>query len=93
MANEIRSIYSYLMASGFANEVSVNEAAAAREGRRRLGRKLLRGIDKSVLAVAAPRRYRDREHLRYVSKQAYITCSHNPSAPHHLRFTQPRALS
>src|SRR5262249_16073094 len=26
------------------------------------------GIDKSVLAVAAPRRYRNREHLRYVAK-------------------------
>ena len=26
------------------------------------------GIDKSVLAVAAPRRYRNREHLRFVAK-------------------------
>ena len=31
------------------------------------------GIDKSVLVIATPRRYRNREHLRYVGQQA---CSH-----------------
>jgi hypothetical protein len=29
-----------------------------------------KGIDKSTLTVAAPRRYRNREHLRYVAQQA-----------------------
>src|SRR5262249_54426985 len=28
-----------------------------------------KGIDKSILTVAAPRRYRNREHLRYVTQQ------------------------
>ena len=51
-----------------------------------------RGIDKSVLAVAAPRRYRNREHLRYVAQQACLICGRKPSDPHHLGFTQPRAL-
>jgi len=51
-----------------------------------------RGIDKSVLAVAAPRRYRNREHLRYVAQQACLVCGRKPSDPHHLGFTQPRAL-
>src|SRR5262245_31026743 len=49
-------------------------------------------IDKSVLTVAAPRRYRNREHLRYVAQQACLVCGRKPSDPHHLGFTQPRAL-
>ena len=51
-----------------------------------------RGIDKSVLAVAAPRRYRNKEHLRYVAQQPCLLCARRPSDPHHLRFMQPRAL-
>jgi ERF superfamily len=51
-----------------------------------------KGINKSILAVAAPRRYRNREHLRYVAQQACLLCSRKPSDPHHLSFTQPRAL-
>src|SRR5262249_10823307 len=44
------------------------------------------GIDKSVLAVAAPRRYRNREHLRSVAKQPCLICGRKPSDPHHLRY-------
>jgi len=50
------------------------------------------GIDKSVLAVAAPRRYRNRQHLRYVAKQPCLICGRRPADPHHLRYLQPRAL-
>src|SRR5262245_15247271 len=50
------------------------------------------GIDKSMLTVPAPRRYRNREHLRYVAQQACLVCGRKPSDPHHLGFTQPRAL-
>ena len=50
------------------------------------------GIDKSILTVAAPRRYRNPEHLRYVAQQACLVCGRKPSNPHHLGFTQPRAL-
>jgi hypothetical protein len=50
------------------------------------------GIDKSVLTVAAPRRYRNREHLRYVARQPCLVCGRKPSDPHHLRHVQPRAL-
>jgi ERF superfamily len=49
-------------------------------------------IDKSILAVAAPRRYRSREHLRYVMQQPCLVCGRRPSDPHHLRYMQPRAL-
>jgi hypothetical protein len=51
-----------------------------------------KSIDKSVLTLAAPRRYRNREHLRYVAQQACLVCGRKPSDPHHLAFTQPRAL-
>jgi ERF superfamily len=51
-----------------------------------------KGIDKSILTVAAPRRYRSREHLRYVMQQPCLVCGRKPSDPHHLGFTQPRAL-
>jgi hypothetical protein len=50
------------------------------------------GIDKSALAVAAPRRYRNKEHLRHVAKQPCLICGRKPSDPHHLRHLQPRAL-
>jgi hypothetical protein len=51
-----------------------------------------KGIDKSGLTVAVPRRYRNREHLRYVAQQPCLVCGRKPSDPHHLRFAQPRAL-
>jgi hypothetical protein len=50
------------------------------------------GIDKSVLTIATPRRYRNREHLRYVAQQACLICGRKQSDPHHLRYLQPRAL-
>ena len=46
-----------------------------------------KGIDKSILTVAAPRRYRNWEHLRYVAQQACLICGRKPSDPHHLGFT------
>jgi ERF superfamily len=52
----------------------------------------LNEIDKSVLAVSAPRRYRNKEHLRYVALQPCLLCARKPSDAHHLRFVQPRAL-
>ena len=49
-------------------------------------------IDKAVLALPEPRRIRDRDHVRHVIKQACLICGRRPSDPHHLRFTQSRAL-
>jgi hypothetical protein len=50
------------------------------------------GIDKSVLTVGAPRRYRNRDHLRFVMHQPCLLCGRKPSDAHHIRFVQPRAL-
>ncbi len=37
-------------------------------------------------------RYRNKEHLQFVSKQACLICGRKHSDPHHLGFMQPRAL-
>jgi hypothetical protein len=50
------------------------------------------GINKSGLVLATSRRYRNREHLRYVAQQACLICGRKQSDPHHLRYLQPRAL-
>jgi hypothetical protein len=49
-------------------------------------------VDKSILPFPEPRRIRDRDHIRYVVKQPCLICGRRPSDPHHLRFTQLRAL-
>lgn len=49
-------------------------------------------IDKSALALAEPRRVRDRDHVRYVAGQPCLVCGRQPCDPHHLRFSQNRAL-
>ena len=49
-------------------------------------------VDKTSLSISAPRRIRDKEHLRYVASQPCIICGRAPGHAHHLRFAQPRAL-
>ena len=49
-------------------------------------------IDKSALPISAPRRIRDKEHLRYVARQPCLICGRSPGHAHHLRFAQPRVL-
>jgi hypothetical protein len=50
------------------------------------------GIDKSRLTHPEPRRFRDREHVKFVAKRACLICGRRPADPHHLRFAQHRAL-
>jgi hypothetical protein len=50
------------------------------------------GVDKSALALSTPRRYRNRDHLRFVTRQPCLLCGRKPSDAHHIRFVQPRAL-
>ena len=49
-------------------------------------------IDKSILAIAEPKRLRDKAHLKFVASKPCLVCGRQPSDPHHLRFAQPRAL-
>jgi hypothetical protein len=52
----------------------------------------LERIDKGALAIAEPRRYRNKDHLRFVAQHPCLVCGRTPSDPHHLRFMQPHAL-
>jgi hypothetical protein len=45
-----------------------------------------------VRALGKTVRLRDKDHRRYVLRQACLVCGRAPSDPHHLTFTQPRAL-
>jgi hypothetical protein len=49
-------------------------------------------IDKSQLAIAEPKRLREKAHLKFVASQPCLICGRQPSDPHHLRFAQPRAI-
>jgi hypothetical protein len=74
------------------DDSSRTQVAALQETVATESREPTKGIDKSVLSVPAPRRYRNREHLRSVAKQPCLICGRKPSDPHHLRYLQPRAL-
>ena len=50
------------------------------------------GVDKSALALPEPRRIRDKEHVKFVTKQPCLICGRQPSDAHHLRFAQLQAL-
>jgi hypothetical protein len=39
-----------------------------------------------------PRRNRDKEHLRFISRQPCTVCGRQPCEAHHIRFAQPSAL-
>jgi len=54
--------------------------------------RLMGKIDKSALPFPEPRRIRDRDHVRYVTKQACLICGRQPCDAHHLRFAQHSAL-
>jgi len=55
------------------------------------GRK--RSTSSSVTAFGKTVRRRDKNHRRFVLRQACLVCGRVPSDPHHLTFTQPRALA
>ena len=46
----------------------------------------------SNLTSVKPRRFRDKDHLRFIAMQPCTACGRQPCEAHHLRFTQPRAL-
>jgi hypothetical protein len=60
-------------------------------GRSRAKREISQ-IDKSQLAIAKPKRLRDKAHLEFVASQPCLICGRQPSDPHHLRFAQPRGI-
>ena len=67
-------------AGGTGNSQGANGAATAGQ------------VDKSALLISAPRRVRDKEHLRYVASQPCLICGRSPGHAHHIRYAQPRAM-
>ena len=63
-----------------------------RKGSESVNTSTVGGIEKSGLAHPEPRRARDREHLKFIARHACLICGRHPADPHHLRFTQSRAL-
>jgi len=51
-----------------------------------------RSAGMSVQAFGKTVRLRDKDHQRFVVRQACLVCGRAPSDPHHLTFTQARAL-
>ena len=60
--------------------------------RRKRTRRQSQAVDKTVLALATPRRIRDREHVKLVARQPCLICGRRPADAHHLRFAQSPAL-
>ncbi len=76
---------------------TTDESQLARQAEQQLtqrGKKRKRSaaIDKTVLALPALRRLRDREHVKSVATQACLVCGRRPADAHHLRFAQSLAL-
>jgi hypothetical protein len=75
-----------------ADDQSMPKKAGSRLPRRGRKQRKATPINKSVLSLPAPRRIRDRDHVRLVGKQPCLVCGRRPADPHHLRFAQSRAL-
>jgi len=71
----------HLVSAGRA-EIS-QKTSPAPQKRSRAG--VIRGLGKTV-------RLRDKDHRKFVLRQPCLVCGRVPSDPHHLTFTQPRAL-
>jgi ERF superfamily len=82
--------------ASFADDILDGDVIAHEANRRRSYRdkKQQRSpvVDKILLALPAPRRIRDREHVKSVAKLACLICGRRPADAHHLRFAQSRAL-
>jgi hypothetical protein len=71
---------------------SIKEAERSVRGPGRSKKRRASVVDKSVLALPAPRRIRDREHVKSVAKEPCLVCGRRQSDAHHLRFAQSPTL-
>jgi len=49
-------------------------------------------IDKSMLTISEPKRFRSKENLRLVAQQPCLICGRSPAQAHHVRYAQSRGL-
>jgi hypothetical protein len=71
---------------------SIKEPEWSVRGPGRSKKRRMSFVDKSILALPAPRRIRDRDHVKSVAKQSCLVCGRRPADAHHLRFAQSPAL-
>jgi len=76
-------------ASGWTEEPTPPRVTSRKRSR---AKRIVQSIDKSALTFPEPRRIRDRDHVRYVTKQPCLVCGRQPCDAHHLRFAQHPAL-
>jgi hypothetical protein len=67
------------------SDAGANQKSSTRVKMKQSPIEVIRALGKTV-------RLRDKDHRRYVLRQACLVCGRVPSDPHHLTFTQPRAL-
>jgi hypothetical protein len=65
---------------------------AADDSQHPRGSRTVASVDKSILALREPRRYRDKEHRNFVCLQPCLVCGRTPSDAHHVGYAQPRAF-
>ncbi len=105
VAQRVEDSFAAKMATlGSDDEELINAQASSpsKRGRRRLPRNqrasapsemsASNSVDKSLLALPEPRRFRDKTHCKFVAKQPCLICGRKPADAHHLRFAQHRAL-
>ena len=76
----------------YSNAFIANKSCAGNMRKKTRARREAGGIDKSVLALAAPKRIRDDQHLKYIASLPCLVCGRTPIQAHHLRFAQSRAM-
>src|SRR5262249_35988743 len=92
-ARKVEEAFSVRVAGIPAAGTTTNETTSPADVRALAKNTETSAVDNSVLSFPKPRRLRDRDHIRHVMTQACLICGRRPSDPHHLRFTQSRALS
>jgi ERF superfamily len=70
---------------------SASDAATRQNAPMRAPKKQSRSSDE-IGALGKTVRMRNKDHRRFVLRQACLVCGRVPSDPHHLTFTQPRAF-
>jgi hypothetical protein len=94
--NRLSAVDAKQVEEAFVAKLSLIPAHGAKAARNDSAAKNIKGstkVDKSVLVFPEPRRIRDREHIRHLTKVACLICGRRPSDAHHLRFAQLSALN
>ena len=80
-----KALLGYLSAQGGARRTRLPARKTERATKKQSRSDAIRALGKTV-------RLRDKDHRRFVLRQACLVCGRVPLDPHHLTFTQPRAL-